>query len=223
MRKVFFRYLAYLIGTSVLILGLTAIAGQFPGTLQFDRIVAGAEKPTSEFTSVEILQVVGLIFCASVFAWVASRDRLRRPMTISIATMFIVFMLRELDFFMDTYLVNNLWEVLLAVVLAVSIVYCVRNRQRFVQGWRRSWPSAGIALIVGGIILLIPVAQSVGDQRLWMTIMGDDYQRVIRVTAEEFVEFSAYIMMTIGSIEFLYTWSRLPRTRTIAAPPTKRR
>ena len=223
MRKVFFRYLAYLIGTSVLILSLTAIAGQFPGTLQFDRVVAGAEKPTSEFTSVEILQVVGLIFCAAVFAWVASRDRLRRPMTVSISAMFIIFLLRELDFFMDTYLVDNLWEVLLAVVLAVTLVYCVRNRQRFAQGWRRSWPSAGIALIIGGIILLIPVAQSVGDQRLWMTIMGEDYQRVIRVTAEEFVEFSAYIMMTIGSIEFLYTWSRLPRTRTIAAPPTRRR
>jgi hypothetical protein len=158
-----------------------------------------------------------------VFGWIASRDRLRRPMAISFAALFTAFFIRELDFFLDFYVLDNLWQVLCAVVLSVAWVYCVRNKHRYVQGWRRSWPSAGLALIIGGIILLLPFAQVVGHQGMWMTILGDDYQRVVKVAVEEFVELGAYAIITIGTLEFLYTWSRLPRTRNIAAPPRKHR
>jgi hypothetical protein len=221
MKKVFFRYLAYALGVVAVTLTILLLAEYLPGGLQFELTIAGKDIPTSELSPVELLQNLLLLFCAGTFAWIALRDRLRRPMAVGLSTLFLVFLIRELDFFLD-YLLDNLWQVLCALLLSVAVVYCARNHHRYVQGWRRSWPSAGLALIIGGVILLIPFAQLIGHEELWRSILGEDYVRVVKVASEEFIELGAYAMITIGTIEFLYAWSRLPRTRNIDARPRRR-
>jgi hypothetical protein len=215
MQKIFIRYLLYALVVMLVTSSLLALAYVMPGSLQFDRMVPGIDVPTSEFSPVELLQNLLLLGCSGVFCWIAFRDRLRRPMAVAFAAMFAVFLIRELDFFLDFYLIDNLWQVLAALILTAAPVYVGRNRDRFVQGWRRSWPSAGLAMIIGGLILLIPYAQLIGHGPLWQTMMGDNYVRVVKVITEEFIELGAYAMMAIGSAEFLYAWSRLPRTRTL--------
>ena len=222
MRKVFFRYLAYAAGVTAMISAIMLIAMKLPVGMQFDLLIEDKGVVTSEFSPVEIVQNLMLIFCAGAFAWIASRDRLRRPMAVGFFALFGACLIRELDFFLDFYLLDNLWQVLTAVLLSVGFVYCIRSRHRFVQGWRRSWPSAGLAMIIAGMILLIPFAQLVGHEALWKIIMGDQYVRLVKIASEEFIELGAYAVITMGAIEFLYTWSRLPRTRNIAAPPRRR-
>ena len=63
-------------------------------------------------------------------------------------------------------------------------------------------------------------AQLIGHEPLWQSVMGDRYLRVMKVIAEELVELSAYILITLGTIEFAYAWSRLPRN---GAMPDRRR
>ena len=222
MRKVLLRYLYYMLGVLTATLTLMVLATSFAGLL-FDYRIDAATPVTSELSPIEVLQNILLIFNAGVCFWIASRDRLRRTMALGFASLFAVFLVRELDFFLDFYLVDNLWQVLAALILSVSAVYLIRNRYRFAQGWRRSWPSAGLALIIGGLILLIPYAQLIGHTGLWQEIMGDQFARVVKVAVEEFIELGAYALITIGSIEFLYAWSRLPRTRNIDAKPKRRR
>jgi hypothetical protein len=221
MRKVLFRYLAYALGVFAGTVLIMVLALSLPGGLQFDRVVSGM--PTSELSPVELLQNLLLLFCAGAFGWIAYRDRLRRPMAIGFSMLFAAFLIRELDFFLDVFLLDNLWQVLCATLLSVALVYGARNHYRYGQGWRRSWPSPGLALIIGGIILLIPFAQLIGHEALWKLILGEAYVRVIKVAAEEFIELGAYTMITLGTIEFLYSWSRLPRTRNIDARPRRRR
>jgi hypothetical protein len=222
MKKVFLRYLAYALGVVAGTVAILLLAEYLPGGLQFERTIAGIDIPTSELSPVELLQNLLLLFCAGTFAWIALRDRLRRPMAVGFSTLFLVFLIRELDFFLDFFLLDNLWQVLCALLLSVTVVYGARNHHRYVQGWRRSWPSAGLALIIGGVILLIPFAQLIGHEELWQSILGEDYVRVVKVASEEFIELGAYAMITIGTIEFLYAWSRLPRTRNIDARPRRR-
>jgi hypothetical protein len=162
-----------------------------------------------------------LLFCAGSFAWIAARDRLRRPMAVALCALMLACLIRELDFFLDFYVIDNLWQVLCALLLSVVTVYVVRNQQRFVQGWRRSWPSAGLSMIIGGFILLVPFAQLVGHESLWTGIMGDAYVRVVKVASEELMELGAYALITMGCVEFLYAWSRLPRTRNLDARPRR--
>jgi hypothetical protein len=222
MRKVFLRYLSYALGITAGTILILLLAVRLPGGLQFERTIADIPVLTSELSPVELLQNLLLLFCAGAFGWIAVRDRLRRPMAVGFSVLWLVFLIRELDFFLDFFMLDNLWQVLSAVLLSVGGVYCARNRERYVQGWRRSWPSAGLALIIGGLILLIPFAQLIGHQVLWETILGEDYVRVVKVATEEFIELGAYAIITIGTIEFLYSWSRLPRTRSIDARAKKK-
>jgi hypothetical protein len=222
MRKIFYRYFIYALVVTVGTLVIMVMARRMPGGLYFEQTVDGMGLPTSEFSPVEMLQNLMLLFCAGSFAWIAGRDRLRRPMALGFCALFLACLIRELDFFLDFYLVDNLWQVLCALLLSVALVYVVRQRHRFAQGWRRSWPSAGLAMIIGGFILLIPFAQLIGHEALWQEIMGESYVRVVKVAAEELFELGAYVMITMGSVEFLYAWSRLPRTRNLDARPRRR-
>jgi len=213
MQRVFLRFLAYALVTFVIIVLMLSLADRIPGGLDFERIVEGVPAPTSEFSPVEQLQNILLIVAAGCFAWVAWRDRLRRPMAASLATVMLACLIRELDFFLDFYVVDNLWQVLCVMLVSAAVVHAMRHRERFNQGWKRSWPSAGLALILGGFILLIAFAQLVGHGPLWKAILAENYIRVVKVAAEEFVELGAYILIMIGTVEFLWAWSRLPRKR----------
>jgi hypothetical protein len=222
MQKVFLRYLAYALGVLGGVAFLLLLSQKLPGGLLFEYQLDGTDVQTSEFSPVEMLQNVLLIFCGGVFTWIAMRDRLRRPMAMGFSVLFAIFLIRELDFFLDYYLMDNLWQVLSALVLSIGLVFLVRNTDRYIQGWRRSWPSAGLALIIGGLIILVPFAQLIGHEPLWESILGDRYHRVVKIAAEEFIELAAYALITMGTVEFLYAWSRLPRTRDIEPRPRRR-
>lgn len=211
MQKVLLRYLGYTLGVFLIMTLILAVAQRAPGGLGFSRVLGSVTAPTSELSPVEQLQNLLLLLSAGMFAWVAWRDRLRRPMAMSLVLLMLACLIRELDFFLDFYVADNVWQVLCGLLLTMLVVYSVRNRMRFAQGWKRSWPSAGLAMIMGGFILLVPFAQLVGHQALWQGILGEDYIRVVKVATEEFVELGAYLLIAIGTIEFIYAWSRLPR------------
>lgn len=206
--------MAYAVTVFLVMVLVLTVASRMPGGLGFERTLENVLAPTSELSPVEVLQNLLLIFSASCFAWVGIRDRLRRPMAVSLATIMLACLIRELDFFLDFYVVDNLWQVLCVLLISFAAVYGFRNGDTFVQGWKRSWPSAGLAMVLGGFILLVPYAQLVGHEALWRGILGDDYIRVVKVAVEEFIELGAYILVTIGTIEFVWAWSLLPRKRT---------
>ena len=220
MRKAFLRYLIYGLLVAATAYGVMLVSYIVPGGLSLDIDVQRAA--TSEFSAIEQLQHACLLICIVLFIWIASRDRLRRPMAIAWAALFALFLIRELDYVFDTYVIDNFWQVLCAVLLAISGVYLVRNRNRFLNGWRRSWPSAGLGMVFGGLLMLVPFTQIVVSNQLWAVVMDEHYVRAAKIAAEELMELGAYLVMLIGSIEFLYSWSRLPQTKLIGALSKRR-
>ncbi len=224
MLKVLLRYFAYATLIAGAAAGLLWMALRWPGGLLLNFVVGEEDTlGTSEFSPVEQLQHLLLLLSAGIFAWVAIRDRLRRPMCVGFIALFLIGFIRELDFFLDRYATDNLWQVLCTIVLALATVYIYRHRKRYLIGWRRTWPSVGLAIIFGGMLLLIPYSLIVGNESLWQAIMGDAYARVAKMAAEELIELGAYLLIFIGSIEFLYTWVRLPETRSLDTRPRRRK
>lgn len=187
------------------------------------RPVPGSRITTTEFSLLESIQHALLLFCLLIFAWIAMRDRLRRPLAIAFAGAFAVCLVRELDFFFDRYVLDNLWPVFAALTTVVVGVYSFRHRRRVEAGWQRSWPSAGLAMVIAGLILLVVFTQLLARRSVWVPTLGDDYVRSALLGFEELSELGAYLVIAIGSIEFLYTWSRLPETRSMDRPSRKRR
>lgn len=224
MLKVLLRYFAYATIIAGAAAGLLWVALRWPGGLLLNFVVGEEDTlGTSEFSPVEQLQHLLLLLSAGIFAWVAIRDRLRRPMCVGFIALFLIGFIRELDFFLDRYATDNLWQVLCTIVLALATVYIYRHRKRYLIGWRRTWPSVGLAIIFGGMLLLVPYSLIVGNESLWQAIMGDAYARVAKMAAEEFIELGGYLLIFIGSIEFLYTWVRLPETRSLDTRPRRRK
>ncbi len=184
---------------------------------------AATRLTTTEYSLVEQLQNLLLAGCVLLFAWVALRDRLRRPMAVMFMVLFILALVHELDFFFDRLVADNVWQALSGLIVAPAAVYLLRHRARLIAGWQRSWPSAGLAMVMAGLIVLVPFTQLLARPPLWAATMGEHDQRAAMLAFEEMSELGGYLLIAIGSLEFLYAWSRLPKTREMDRPRRRRR
>jgi hypothetical protein len=115
----------------------------------------------------------------------------------------LIFLLHELDYFLDRYVVVNSWRVMIAIAAALIIVYCYRQWRRFRIAWFRVWPSPGLTLYFAGAIVVFAFAPFVSQEALWQSMLGEDYQRIAGVAAEEFIELVGYFLWLIGTIEYV--------------------
>jgi hypothetical protein len=184
---------------------LTQLEISFPGSLKLHVLVSESDQyGTSEFSPIEIIQPFILMICGLLMAWVAKYCPSQRPIAFPFGGLALVFIIRELDYFFDRFIVDNLWQALVAIAGAFVITYTYRQRKRLKIAWGRIWPSPGIALLYAGAVIMFAFVSLVGHEPLWQSIMGDSYQRVVKLAVEEFIELGAYYLWLIGSIEYAY-------------------
>ena len=199
------RYLAYFLGVACITWMLTQLELSFPGSLKLHVLVNQSDMyGTSEYSPIEIIQPFMLAICGLLMAWVAKYCPSQRPIALPFGGLALAFIIRELDYFFDRFIVDNLWQALVAVVGALIITYTYRQRKRMKIAWGRIWPSPGIALLFAGAVINFAFVMLVGHEPLWMSILGDNYQRVVKLAVEEFIELAGYFLWLIGSIEYAY-------------------
>ena len=199
------RYIAYFVGIALLTYALTQLEISSPGSLKLFVVTgAGEGYGTSEFSPIEIIQPIIILVCGGLMLWVAEYCPSQRPIAVPFGGLALVFMIRELHYFLDRYLIDNLWMVLVGFPAAFVIVYAYRTRRRFKIAWVRVWPSPGMALLFAGAVILFAFARLVGHEPLWVALLGDGYQRVVTLAAEEFIELVGYFFWLIGTIEYTY-------------------
>ena len=197
------RFPIYFIAITLVTWGLTRMEIVSPGSLNLQIFVTDADiRGTSEFSPLEIIQAIILLLCGALMAWVAQYCPSQRPIAILLGGLALASVIRENDYFLDRYLADNLWQVLVAVVGALVIAYTYRHRRRLQIALARVWPSPGLTLLFAGAIVLFSFSLLVGHEPLWMSILGDAYQRVIKLAVEEFIELAGYFLWMIGSIEY---------------------
>lgn len=199
------RYIIYFIGITLITWILTQLEVSYPGSLKlhvfaFDGDALG----TSEYSPIEIMQPLILGVCGALLAWVARYCPSQRPIAFPFGGLALVFLIRECDYFLDRFIIDNLWQVLIGIALALVIVYTYRARKRLRIAWFRVWPSPGIALWFAGAAILFVYVQFVGQEALWQSILGDNYHRAAKLAVEEFIELIGYFLWLIGTIEYAY-------------------
>ena len=199
------RYLCYLLGVALITGLLTSLEISSPGSLMLHHYPdAGEGIGTSEYSPVEIIQPGILVICGLLYAWVAMHCPPQRPVAFLFGGMALVFAIRELDYFLDLYIADNFWQLLTGILSALLIAYTFRHRKRLRIAWLRLWPSPGLTLLFAGATIIFAFVQLVGHEPLWMAILGSDYQRVVKLAVEEFIELSGYFLWLIGTIEYTY-------------------
>jgi hypothetical protein len=198
------RYVLYFLAVAFLTWLLTSMEIWSPGSLKLHVMREGDVLGTSEFSPIEIIQPLILAICALLMLWVMRTYPPQRPLAAVFGGLAVVFAIRECDYFLDRYLVDNLWQVLVAISAAVIIAYAYRNRRRLRIALVRIWPSPGLTLLFAGALELFVFSILIGHEPLWMSILGDHYQRVFKLALEEFIELMGYFLWLIGSFE--YAW-----------------
>jgi len=220
------RYLLYFLGVGLLTWLLTALEVAAPGSLNLQVFPsAGDTLGTSEYSPVELIQVGILSVCGLLFAWVATHCPTQRPVAIVFGGAALIFFFRELDYFLDLYVADNFWQMLVGIAAALLIAYSYRHRKRIRIAWLRMWPSPGLTLLFAGACIIFAFAPFVGHAPLWMAILGDDYHRVVKLAVEEFIELSAYFLWLVGTIEYTYQAKAiaLQEPESVATKRRKRR
>ncbi len=192
---VWFRYVLYFISIAFVTWALTQLEIASPGSLKLHIVVAESDIfGTSEFSPVEIIQAIILGICGLIMLWVARYCPSQRPIAFGFGGLALVFLIRESDYFLDRFIVDNLWQVLVAIIGSLLIVYTYRNRKRLTIALARVWPSPGLTLLFAGAVILFGFVPLVGHEPLWQSILGDAYQRVIK----------RYFLWMIGTLEYAF-------------------
>lgn len=199
------RYILYFLGIGLLTWLLTQAEISAPGSLRL-HIFARPDDTlgTSEFSPVEFIHVVVLAVCGLMYLWVARHCPSQRPVAIPFGGLAVIFIVRELDYFLDRFVTENFWQAVCAVISALLIAYLWQNRRRFRIAWLRIWPSPGLTLLFAGAAILFLFVTLVGQETLWQAILGDRYLPVVTLAVEELTEVAGYYFWLIGSIEYTY-------------------
>ena len=200
-----FRYLLYFLLIALVTWLLTQLEVSYPGSLRLQVFTGpGDVLGTSEYSPLEIVQPLILLICGLFMGWVALHLPAQRPLAIGFGGLALTFMIRELDYFLDRYVADNFWQLLIAIIAALVIVYTYRHRRRVTIALARVWPSPGLALLFAGAAILFAFVRLVGHEPLWQSLLGDDYRRVVKLAVEEFIELIGYLLWLVGSIEYTY-------------------
>lgn len=199
------RYLLYFIGASAVLGVLTRLEVNYPGFLNFQVFTSPADSlGTSEYSPVEIIQPVMMLACCAMMLWVSLFCPAQRTLAVGFGGVSLTFLIRELDYFFDRFIVDNLWQVIIGVAGALVIVYLYRHHRKLKIAIARAWPSPGLTLLFAGAVVLAGAVHLVGHEPLWQSLMGEQYQRVVKLAVEEFFELLGYLFWLIGTIEYSY-------------------
>lgn len=200
-----FRYVIYFFGIALFMWLLVMLEVTSPGSLKLLVIAdPGDALGTSEYSPVELIQPGILGICGLLYAWVAKYCPSQRPIAFLFGGMALTFIIRECDYFLDKYIADNFWQLLMGITAALIIVYTYRHRRRFRIAWLRMWPSPGLTLLFAGAIVMFAFVWLIANEMLWVSIMGDNYLRVVKLAVEEFTELLAYLLWLIGTIEYTF-------------------
>ena len=114
------RYIAYFLAIAGVTWGLVWLELAFPGSLQLDVPSGHDGTTTSEYSPVEAVQLLLLFSGGVLLGWIARYFPTQRLIALPFAGFAFAFIVRELDFFLDRYLLQDLWKLLVGTVAELS-------------------------------------------------------------------------------------------------------
>ena len=136
------RYPLYFFGIAIATWLLTRLEIWSPGSLRLHILNEGDVYGTSEYSPIELIQPLILAVCGLLMFSIARMYPPQRSLAQLFGGLAIVFFIRELDYFLDRFVIDNLWQVLIIVLGALLIVFAYRHRRRLRIALFRIWPCA---------------------------------------------------------------------------------
>ena len=171
--------------------------------LSLEGIALGPDAEYSEYSLTETLESCLAVLSALLFFAAARLDRSIRPIGVMLATLCLLMFIREADYFLDNFVFDGAWQVLVLLALVSLGVYLWKQGDPVGESINRYAQSPSAGIFISGFLVLLVFSRLFGRAGFWQSLMGDDYMRVVKNVAEEGTEVMGYALITIAAIELL--------------------
>jgi len=112
----------------------------------------------------------------------------------------IVAIAREMDKILDNCIPVLGWQIVFLLVVPLILMQ-LRNRQELRKQILKFITSQAMAIFLMGIIIIIPLAQCIGDVNYLRAAMSGEYIREYKTLFEESMELYGYVILLCGAFE----------------------
>lgn len=152
----------------------------------------------SEESFTEAMQELTLLAIIAIYARMAWKNQKMRPAFVLIAGFFACMFWREMDYWFG--LMGFHWLPLVVVTAGACIYYAARQFEKTVHGLARFSQTKSFVLVMAGILTILVFSRLYGMKIIWIGLMGENYERWVKIFAEEGLELFGYTLCLLGSI-----------------------
>ena len=162
----------------------------------------GQEYKFLESTFTEWTQQFILLLMAAIFAHCAYHYTQFRALSILLAGIASVGLVREFNNFFKTNVFDGAWQIVASMVICIMVYFLWQHRSGFWRALDKYRQSFSFGIMLAGFLVTFIFSRIYGQTELWETIMEERYFRSVKNASEESIELLGYGIMVIAAIEF---------------------
>jgi len=167
---------------------------------------AGLEKGQGKFSEeslVEYAQSMLLLFSALVFFYTGLKYRSTLVLSVSLFSFTFASFIREQDAVLDDKVFDGAWQTLVFSLLLFTAILIYRKKVLLLSAFNEYGNKFAFGILLSGVLTTYVFARLYGRKVFWMAVMENQYTREVKTVSEESLELLGYVLILIGSIEFL--------------------
>lgn len=157
----------------------------------------------SELGFTEFTQTLVLATCCAMLIYIRQVLKVWPTVTLLLLAFVAASLVREQDYFLDTYVAHNTWKVLVALIIIPTLVWVIKQRRRFLEEFAHYSNTFAFGLFTAGVLTTYIFSRLYGRQDFWRTVLQESYTRDFKNVAEEVVELLGYSLILIATLELL--------------------
>lgn len=157
----------------------------------------------SELGFTEFTQTLVLATCCAMLIYIRQVLKVWPTITLLLMAFVAASLVREQDYFLDNYVADNTWKVLVALIIIPTLIWVVKQRQRFLEEFAHYSNTFAFGLFTAGVLTTYIFSRLYGRQEFWQAVLEDNYARNFKDVAEEVVELLGYSLILIATLELL--------------------
>ncbi|MCW4149427.1 hypothetical protein OM427_07755 [Halomonas sp. 18H] len=166
------------------------------------------EQEFSEVGFTEFTQTLLLVLAGTLTLFARWRYQQLPRVTLLLIGLFGASLIREQDSWLDHYVADGAWQVLVSLLVAPVLYQVARHRRAFVEEMNRYSGTFSFGLFAAGFLTTYVFSRLFGRGELWQAMLAEGYVRVFKNAAEEVSEMFGYTLLVLAMVELLLLMRR---------------
>ncbi|MCC5902447.1 MAG: hypothetical protein JJT87_11025 [Halomonas sp.] len=167
----------------------------------------------SELGFTELTQTLVLASCCVLLIYIRQVLRVWPTVTLLLLAFVAASLVREQDFFLDTYVARHTWKILVTFIVLPALAWVIIQRHHFLEEFKYYSNTFSFGLFASGVLVTYIFSRLYGRQDFWRAVLQEHYIRDFKNVAEESIELLGYSLILFAVVELLLLARRIAQAR----------